>query len=278
MISNMTRTALAFVACLLIGVGLAACGSAASDKTPSTGSDASAVTPNPGGPSLGTLGKGAVPIPADAVAQVGNVQITEATLNEWMSHVLGGDAYESVGLVAPRGLVSDPPNYPRCESALRRLLASSAASHAAQFKSKCEELYQALKQQTLTTLIESQWAVARDAELGIKVDNQEVEREFERVKATQFRTTAALHTYLAQRGWSLSVELELIKRDMLGARLLHKVKGVQALTRLARENPKKGKAETSCRAGYVVESCREYTTAPATPSPNVLLEEIVAWR
>lgn len=270
------RTLFAFVAAAAVALALAACGgshhsssSAAAPKESVTASADSAP---------GSLGKGAVPIPSGAVAQVGNTLITTTQLSHWMSALLGGDFYEGVRIVAPTGLVSDPPDYPRCVASLRRF-AVAAKPSTAELESKCHELNEALEQQALESLIESQWTINREAELGLKVGPAEIQKAFKRLSAREFPTPAALHKYLALRGWTLSVELVLVQRDVLGTKLLRKLKGAQALMTYSRESARKDKAETSCRSGYVVESCREYSgPASTTPSPAILIEQIAAWK
>jgi hypothetical protein len=265
-----------FASAVVAALVVAACGGS---HHLSSSSEASreAVTVSADG-AQGNLGKGAVPIPSGAVAQVGNALITRAQVNHWMSTLLGGDFYENKRIVAPKGLVADPPDYPRCVASLRRF-AVSAKPSTAELEGKCHELNEALKQQALELLIESQWSINRGAELGLKVGQVEIQKAFNRLSAREFPTVAALHRYLALRGWTLSVELDLVRRDLLGTKLLQKLKGTRALTRFSRESTRKDKAETSCRLGYVVESCREYSgSASMTLSPAVLIEQIAPWK
>lgn len=230
------------------------------------------------------------------VAQIGGARITRSTLNHWMSSIVGGDYYESLLRRAPKGLVSDPPNYAACASAIETIgpptsAAGSSKAIRTELEGKCRELYSALRQQALTFLISEVWSVDVDAEYGIKVTNEEIKQVFEKLKAEQFPSKAAFATYLANHRWTLSDELDLVKRDLLTGKLEaalerklgktgHKPNDVQkAYLTLYEENVKKYTAKTICRAGYLAPDCKQYK-APAhePPSPDILLEQIAASR
>ena len=227
-------------------------------------------------------------MPGDAVVQVGSTAITKPTLNHWMSAIVGGDFYERTHLVAPTGLVSEPPDYATCIAAVRTLASSREPKgrQEAQSKRKCEQLYQAVKQQAVGYLITAAVVMGQDAEQGLKVTASEVEQDFKRVQAEQFPAEAELRRYLAHRHWSLSDELFLIKRDLLSSKLTSKVEqrfasagGEGALVKYVGEADTRWKAKTTCRPGYVVEDCSEYTAAQARaesadPSANSLIEEL----
>jgi hypothetical protein len=256
--SKVTRVTLALVATALVAASLAACG---------------------GG---GTM-------PADAVAQVGETAITKASLNHWMSTIIGGDFYEITHKVAPTGMVSEPPDYATCTIALETLPSSSGKTKppAVQLKSKCEQLYHALKQQTLSYLISAQVAVGQDRDQGLKVTGREVEQAFKRLQASQFPKEAELQQYLANRHWALSDELFLLKRDLLSSKLRAKIEkkyggatGEQALIKYVHGATTLWIARTTCRSGYVVQGCKQYGPAQAAataaaPSPDALIEELV---
>ena len=222
-------------------------------------------------------------IPGNAVAMVGETAITRASLDHWMSALFGGDYFEKLGRVAPRGLVSAPPKYSSCLAALRTMTATPAgsASSEAPLESKCQQLYQGVKQQAMTFLIVYQWAVGQAAEAGVKVTKAEVEREFKRVQAEHFPKEGELQQFLANHESTLSDELALMTRDVASTKLLTKLRkegGEQALLRFLRKATKAWTAKTSCRPGYVVEMCKQYKAndQPTGPSPSILIEEIAS--
>ena len=227
-------------------------------------------------------------LPADAVARVGNTDISKVTLNHWMSALVGGDFYEISGIVAPKGLVSEPANYPSCVVALRALTLNPPAPQrkptTAWLELKCRQLAQAVKLQAVEYLIRSQVVSERAREAGLTVTEAEVQRAFARQKAEQFPTETKLKLYLAQRGWSLSDELFLLTKDLHAARLDAALQqrfsnrgGEQALISFSHSSTAKWRSKTICRAGYVAEGCKEFnSSAPpsSAPSANVLIEEI----
>jgi hypothetical protein len=231
---------------------------------------------------LGTLGKGASPIPADAVAQVGSALVTRADLSHWMETLVGGDLYESKRLVAPEGLVSEPENLPRCVAAIKGFIGGGAGSPTpAQIERKCQQLHEALKNQALTSLVQYHWDIDRDAKLGVTIEPTDIQRSFAQIRAKEFPTQQKLDAYLARRRWTLADELLVVKRDLLGSAVLKKLTALgdlKAIERVVAETNEHEKAETTCRPGYVVEPCREFTSAAPESGPDALLAELSDWK
>src|SRR4029077_16402098 len=218
----------------------------------------------------------------DVVARVGENSITRATLNHWMGIIVSGDYFEKVGRRAPKGLVSDPPNYAACvaaeEAIMPKPVKGKSLPTAAQRESKCRQLYQVLKQQAMAFLISSQRLIKQGAEQGVKGTDEEVKQHFKLLKAEEYPSDAEFQKYLADRGWTLPVELFLLKRNLLSTKIEQKLcQGhEQALVDFFKKSTKKWTASTSCNAAYVVEGCKQYkpTKTPPGASPAVLLEEM----
>jgi hypothetical protein len=269
-----TFTVSMFLGASLATVCLAACGSSSTTTSNTTSGHAATQSASVTGPNAPT----AAQVPPNAAVMVGTRPITKAMLNRWMAPMVGGDFYESTHLRAPRGLVSEPPNYAACIAAIR---AFGSKLTAAQITSKCEQLYEQIKEQVLTYLIEAEWSLDRDAEQGVTVSNQEIEAEFKRLEVKFFPKEGELQTYLANHEWPLSVELFLIKRDMLYNKLEKKFSenGRKAqFGRFLLDNAKQWTARTTCQIGYLVEQCNDYKSVPSTTSPDILIEEFVSSR
>jgi hypothetical protein len=278
------RTVAALTLICLSGVALSACGSGGSGRT-ATDPAASSGAQNTSHVATQASGNVAATLPSDAVARVGAITITRTTLARWMPSLVGGDFYEISGVTAPRGLVSDPPNYSGCVAGLQALAGAGKGPSAsvAHRKTQCVQLYEAIKQQTIEYLIDAQWAIDFDAEQGLYVTNKEIHQEYARLRATNFPKEGELQSYLADRGWPLSVELFLIKHDLLSKKLQEKLKALQnsdAFAKYVAESTKRWTSRTSCRAGYLVEQCSQYSPqhAPLTPSPATLIEAIAPRR
>ena len=245
---RITRRILVFITVSLVATGLAACGG-------------------------GTFG--------EVVAQVGEYSITRAEVSHWMSTLAGGDFIEvSKGHTVPAGLVSEPPNYAACVARLEAVAVSPATGRpkptAAQLLSKCRQLYQALRLQALSFLVESKWMIGLYGEEGLKVTDAEVVQLFKRIEA-ELSPKEEFQQYLARRRRSLSDELFIVKLDVLRQKAAQKLNtgGKQMLAEFT-EAGRRWTARTSCRAGYVVQHCKQYTgqSAPSLASPAVLLEQV----
>jgi len=247
---------LKLAACLMT-VGLTACGSTSSATTsdPSTS------------------------LPADAVAQVGSVVITRSMLASEMAATFGGDYFEAIGDLAPTALVSEPANLSACAVELKVVLATKqSGAPAAQSRQKCKELYEAIKEQALSTLLSDQWYIGLDAEEGVKVSNAEVEAALRQLEARDFPKKGEFQTYLADHRWPLAQELLLEKMDLLSSGILALLKrpGGQRVATALNQASNKWIARTNCRAGYIVVHCKQYRASNAGPtfSPAVLIEQI----
>ncbi|HXN38615.1 MAG TPA: hypothetical protein VN892_11285 [Solirubrobacteraceae bacterium] len=226
------------------------------------------------------------------VARVGKTAITRSTLDHWMSTLVGGDYFESIGRRAPSGLVSDPPNYPACASAIEaigppRLVNATATIDRAGLEERCQQLYAGIKRQGVTYLIAEVVSVDEDAERGIVVTDAEIEQKLKEVKAEQFPTQSAFAAYLSNHRWTLADELDVLKRNVLEEKLEELVKRrlgsaadgpaavEQALIAIYRQSIKRYTARTHCRSGYLAPDCAGYRAPRIEPtSPDVLLEQM----
>jgi hypothetical protein len=222
-------------------------------------------------------------VPAGTVVEVGETPITKATLNHWMSTLLGGDFFEIAHITPPKGMVSDPPDDSTCIADMRVVAPTMGAG---ELTGRCEELEQAVKEQALNYLISVQRLIDEGAKAGLKATPGEIQKKFAEVKSRQFSTEADLREYLAERDWTLSDELYLVKRDVLSVKLseelVSKFRGglnSPALVSYVQGQTRKWTAKTACRTGYVVSVCKDYTSADAArvPSPAVLIEKIGAF-
>lgn len=228
--------------------------------------------------SAGATGVGS----GEVVAQVGSTPITRAAVSHWMSTLAGGDYHQLSGKeTVPAGLVSDPPNYPACVARLQGAMAHAPARapkpDGVRLLTKCQQLYEALRQQAISLLVSDQALISLARELGVTASDAEVLKLFKRVRATEFPTEAELRQYLASRRLSMADELFLLKVNLLGQKLLAQVpkEGKQAEARLV-EAERRWTARTSCSAGYVVKHCRQFTggATTGTPPASVLIEQV----
>jgi hypothetical protein len=229
--------------------------------------------------STSTTGVGGV-----VVARVGDIPITRAEVSHWMETLAGIDYYPlSHGLSLPEGLISDPPNYPHCVARLEALAQASPSGvyskiTGPQLLTKCHELYQALKAQAVSYLTGADILINYAHEIGITATNTDTMHLFTAIKAREFPTEQALHTYLQQRRMTLADELFQVKYYALEQKAEAKLKtqGKQALAAFAQAETHWA-TKTTCQPGYIAEHCNNYNKKlnPET-SPAVLMEQIAA--
>ncbi len=215
----------------------------------------------------------------DVVATVGNKTVTKSEVNQWMSTLASGDYTDlSGGHTLPEGLVSEPADYARCVSSLEAAIVGTKPS-AAQLLTKCRQIYLAVRMQATTYLVKGLWVVSFNHEEGIDASQQEVMQLFKHVKAEQFPTEADLHAYLTSRRLSMAEEMFILKLDLLYGKETQKITagGEQVQAKFIAAE-KRWAAMTSCKPGYVVEHCKQYTGTPAasTPSAAILMEQVAA--
>ncbi|HEY4452292.1 MAG TPA: hypothetical protein VGN13_11950 [Solirubrobacteraceae bacterium] len=205
-------------------------------------------------------------------------------MSHWMSTLAGGDFYElSRGHTVPTGLVSDPPDYRACVAHLGASVAGPPTGRppsAAELLRKCSQLYAALREQAVSYLVNASWTIGLYGEVGIQATPGEVNRLFEQIRAREFPAATQLTHYLAARRWTLADELFVVRQDLLSQKVQARLSagGQQAYASLT-EHAQRWTAKTTCRAGYVVRHCAQFTesrTAGAAPSPAVLMEQIAA--
>jgi hypothetical protein len=240
---------------------------------------------------LGLLACGGSDPPA-VVARVDGTPITRETLSRWMSVIVAGDSIEHVGRRAPNRLVADPPDYRACESAIESLgPAKDARGEHMRNELQCRRLYDGVKQQTLSFLIEGMWNARESSELGIEVSGREVGQRLAKTRAERYPTAAAFKAFLGSRGLTLSDERWMITMSLQAERLeahrrhvlSRKLRGEalqRALLEAYAESRKKWSARTRCTAGYFVPQCRgrQPTAGTASSSPAIVLEQIAASR
>ena len=93
----------------------------------------------------------------------------------------------------------------------------------AELKSECEQQYTSLKQEVLGFLISSEWVIGEASNLGVKVSDAEVKKEFEKIKNEQFPKAAEFEKFLSTSGQSVSDLLLRVKLNMLSQKIQQKI-------------------------------------------------------
>jgi hypothetical protein len=220
----------------------------------------------------------AAKLPRAVVAAVGRHIITTKLLNEWMQEQAGEDFYLASRHKMPAGLVGEPASPGMCVAAIKRFAPFSGQSDA-QLNKRCEEIARGVKRQTLAYLITSYWSQDFAEAHGIAVGPGELQHEFARYKATAFGGEANFMRVMASRTRTIAQERFVVKGDMTGQKFLAKL--VDRSANLQREALLHA-AVAACPPEYLVEHCKGYGNAKATPANetpvSILMEEIASWR
>jgi foldase protein PrsA len=162
-------------------------------------------------------------IPGDAVVQVGGTPVTKTAFEHWMQVA----AASSSGSTTEKPVTPVPPNYTACVAHLQattpKPAKGQAAPTAATMKKECAAQYKALQSEVLGFLISSQWVLSEAASLGVKVSDEEVKKEFDKIKATQFPKAAEFEKFLASSGQTVSDLLLRVKLNLLSQKIQKQV-------------------------------------------------------
>jgi len=215
----------------------------------------------------------------ETLAQVGGKKITRTLLNEWMTVDIGSHYYEIAKHREPSRLVSEPPNYPRCVAGLNALASiqgkARVRKNTVKLTGTCEQLYQAIKAETLAFLVGSYWILNFDATHNINVTDAEVRRSLERVRQMKYRGPGQFAESLRLRDRTLSQELFLARVDLLQKKLKQALQSKDARYPALSKEVSESTYSAICRAEDVVAHCREFDGhGYSGRSASALLREI----
>jgi hypothetical protein len=210
---------------------------------------------------------------AGTVARVNGHVITLTELRHWI-RVVGNTAYLSnTGVPSPSWAMPEPPAYKECVKHLKSTFAPGlplTSAVNAHFKRLCEASLANLRQKALRYLIQAIWDEEQAMESGLVPSGAEVTHEYRHYVEREYPVPGALQKILDYSGMTVT-DLRFRVRDFmlsrrLWARLENAMSRVQGhgAAELAKQNELTVGARnklvnaTSCRAGYVIEVCREY--------------------
>jgi len=160
-------------------------------------------------------------IPGNAVVQVGSTPVTKESFNHWMQVAATANSPAQGAISKP--VVPEPPDYKACIAHLQATTPAPAkgqtAPTTAQLKSQCEQQYKQLQQQVLGFLISSNWVLGEAGDLGVKVSDKEVHKQFEKIKSQQFPRVAEYEKFLVTTGQTTSDLLLRVKLNMLSSKI-----------------------------------------------------------
>jgi Raf kinase inhibitor-like YbhB/YbcL family protein len=133
---------------------------------------------------------------------------------------------------------------------------------------------QALKDRTLGFLITAEWVLGEAAAQGVSVSDAALHKRLAEVQHKQFKTPGELQKYLAKNGETQTDLLLRVKLELLESAIVRRVTTARhtaaekkaALSSFQGAFLKKWKARTSCKAGYMMEDCKQDKSPPTSPA------------
>src|SRR4051812_27621131 len=151
-------------------------------------------------------------VPSNGVAKIGDTVITKDQFNHWLTAAAHGSASPGSTVTLP-----DPPNFTKCVANLAKQPVPKGAKKPtqAQLKTQCQQQYDALKQQVMQFLVSAAWIQQEAKNQGVKVSNQQVQKQFQDQKKQSFKKDADYQKFLKQSGMTEADLLFRVKLDVI---------------------------------------------------------------
>ena len=193
----------------------------------------------------------------------GAPSITKAELEHWVSVTDGFEASGAKvnGRSIPKPPVPQPPDYKACIAGIHRSFGGSA-------KAQCEREYVQLERKALSYLITTDWIRGEAARRHLSVSHSEVAAHLHSELKGKYRPgSSQFKSMISYTGESMGdlaqrTEGELLKDKIAQTLLAHKARTTEAsllLISFQESFQARWKPRTSCRPGYVIEDCSQFT-------------------
>ena len=143
-------------------------------------------------------------VPGDAVVSVDGSAIKTSTFDHWLS--IAAHSSQAPGATA-QVTVPDAPDFKKCIASKQKTSPAPAKGQPkqtpAQFKAQCQQEYAGLRDQVLTFLIQNKWLSGEASDLGVKVSDKDVQKDFERQKKQSFPTAPQFKQFLKTSGYTM---------------------------------------------------------------------------
>jgi hypothetical protein len=155
-------------------------------------------------------------LPADVVAQVGEVPIPQSEFNR-LASIAAQSGYGP-------GSVFDPPHFKVCiQQGLGQPSPKNRKLDEQQVKKRCQHRFKAIRSQVMTFLVQAQWIEQEAASLGVVVTPKQTRRRFERQRKLAFPKLREYRRFLRRSGQRDEDILYRVRLDLLQERLARRV-------------------------------------------------------
>ena len=164
-------------------------------------------------------------VPGNGVARVGDMVITKAQFDHWLTVANNSSAGAAPG--QPKPPLPDPPSFSKCSAYLASTAPKPAAGQpaltAAQYKSQCQQQYNTLRDQVMGFLVTSDWVIGEAGDQHISVSDAAVTKQLNTITAQQFPKPGDFQKFLAQSGETLADLKFRVRLNLLSDKIRTKV-------------------------------------------------------
>jgi foldase protein PrsA len=143
-------------------------------------------------------------VPGDSVARIDDATIKKATFAHWLA--IAARSSQPPGSSATVS-VPDPPKFTKCIAGKRQSAPKPTPGQPkptdAQFKAQCKQEYEGLRDQVMQFLVSADWIQGEANDLGIKLTDAEVQKQFQKQKKQSFPKEADFQKFLKSSGMNL---------------------------------------------------------------------------
>jgi foldase protein PrsA len=169
-------------------------------------------------------------VPGNSVATVGDQTIKKSTFDHWMRIA----AIASAGQQNPNATAPPKVTVPDAEDGFKACIAEKRKSTPppakgqakptdAQFKTQCQQQYDQLKNQVMSFLIRATWLDQEAAKEGVKVTDQDVQKQLDDAKKQAFPKPEDYQKYLVRSGLTNADVLFQQRSQLLEQKITEKV-------------------------------------------------------
>lgn len=167
-------------------------------------------------------------VPGNAVARVGDSNITKAEYANWVNIAAISQAQQTAPGSTAKPNIPVPPNFTKCvadaKAALPKKLPKGQKNPTdLQLKAQCQQQYTALRDQVMQFLISSAWIVGESKAQGVSVSDAQVKAELLKQKKQSYPKEADFQKFLKSSGMTEADLLYRVKIDLLGQKLRDKI-------------------------------------------------------
>ncbi len=162
----------------------------------------------------------------DVAAIDGASPVTKSDYQHWADITAKGAAGPTGAAVAP-----DPPNYTKCIAGLRaatKVKKGQPKPSDTTLRAQCKQRNQQVIDQTMATLIQSNWIEAEAKQQGVTVSDKDIDKQLAKTKKQSFPTAKAYNKFLAQSGMSNDDVRFRLRIQLLAQKLTAKIQNSAA--------------------------------------------------